>query len=116
MNHIVAVGCLALFLYEPMQGLTGGWKGYWNRFKLNWQPLAWFFGGGVLSVFLICFRNKWLGGDFKPSQGWDMDEHVKNYFEPDAIYVVLATKVWPALPNFPGIIMISGVFIAIYTV
>ena len=38
-----------------------------DRFKFQWKVFAWYWGGGILSVLLICFRNMWLGGKFYPT-------------------------------------------------
>ena len=28
---------MVILTFEPIEGPTGGWKGYWERFKINWQ-------------------------------------------------------------------------------
>ena len=115
MNHLLAIACLGFLIYEPMKGLSLRWKEYWNRFKLNWVPLAWFWGGGILSMFLICFRNWWLGGNFRPMQNLDNEGHTSYVFEPESLYVILAGQTWPSFPDIAGFIITFGVLVALFT-
>lgn len=114
LDHLIVIACLAILLYEPMEGPTDWWNGYWKRFKINWTPLAWFWGEGILSVFLICFRNWWLGGGFKPMQNWDNETHTSYDFEPESLYVMLAGQSWPPFPAISGYIITLGVLIALF--
>jgi hypothetical protein len=113
-DHLGAIAGLAFLSLEPIQGATGDWKGYWDRFKLQWKVFAWYWGVGVLSVLLICFRNWWLGGAFYPTikshPNLDLD-----YYSPfpGSLYIVLTGKSWPAFPGMLGIIVTIGVIVAL---
>ena len=113
-DHLGAIAGLAFLALEPVQGPTGDWKGYWGRFKFKWKVFAWYWGGGILSVLLICFRNWWLGGAFYPTiKGHpNLDLATHSPF-PSQLYVVLAGKPWPAFPGMLGIIMTIGVMVAL---
>jgi hypothetical protein len=38
-DHLGAIAGLVFLAIEPAEGLTGGWNGYCERFKLRWQPI-----------------------------------------------------------------------------
>ena len=40
-DHLGAIAGLAFLAFEPAEGPTGGWRGYWDRIKLHWQRLQW---------------------------------------------------------------------------
>jgi len=113
-DHLGAIAGLAFLTLEPIDGSTGDWKGYWNRFKLQWKVFAWYWGGGVLSVLLLCFRHWWLGGTFYPTVKWhpNLDLVTHSPF-PDSLYIVLTGKSWPAFPGMLGIIVTIGVIVAL---
>lgn len=52
-DHLGIIAAMVLLTFEPIEGPTGGWLGYWERFKINWQRLACYWGGG----------NNYWGGD-----------------------------------------------------
>ena len=52
-DHLGAIAGLAFLALEPIDGPTGDWKGYWDRFKLQSKVFACYWGGGILSVILI---------------------------------------------------------------
>ena len=113
-DHLGAIAGLAFLALEPIHGPTGGWKGYWDRFKLQWRVFVWYWGGGMLSVLLICFRNWWLDGAFYPTVKWhpNLDLVTHSPF-PDSLYIVLTGKSWPAFPGMLGIIVTIGVIMAL---
>jgi hypothetical protein len=112
-DHLIAVAGLALFAFEPVSGPTGGWKGYWDRIKANWQRLAVFWGGGILSVLAICFRNWWLGGDFYPAGPSAVGTAIGLYPLPEtSFYTILTGDHWNVLPSISSIILIPGTFAA----
>ena len=39
-DHLGAIAGLAFLAFEPAEGPTGGWRGYWDRIKLHWQRLG----------------------------------------------------------------------------
>jgi hypothetical protein len=110
-DHLGAIAGLAFLSLEPVTGLTGNWKEYWERFKLHWQPMAFYWGGGILSVILICYRNWILGGEFYPT-----DVQHPNFigeFERGKFYLILTGDEWPIFPSISGIVATLGVFMAL---
>ena len=114
-DHLGAIAGLAFLLIEPMDGKTGYWKDYWNRFKLLWGRIACYWAGGIISVFLICIRNWWLGGDFYPTNIGhpNLRESFENYSHIGGFYLILAGKPWPAFPQIAGFTMTIGTFIGL---
>ena len=111
---MIVIACLGFLIFEPVDGPICNWKGYWERFKLRWKPFLWYWGGGILSVLLICFRNWWLGGWFFPT--------VKNHPNlrldlsspfPESFYIILTGKEWPAFPGVLGFVVTFGVFVSL---
>ena len=110
-DHLGAIAGLAFLALEPVEGPTGGWKDYWDRFKLKWKIFAVFWGGGILSVLLISFRNWWLGGAFFPA-----DTQHPNFvgdYERGNYYFILTGNEWPIFPSISGIAVTLGVFVAL---
>lgn len=116
MDHLLVIAGLGLLIYEPVLGPRGGWNEYWGRFKLNWTPLAWYWGGGGLSILVLSFRNWWLGGSFMPYQGLGKQNSLMQMTDPfQNLYVVFSARSWEAFPSFsiPGYFLISGMLIAV---
>ncbi|MBC8285308.1 MAG: hypothetical protein H8E32_15950 [Nitrospinae bacterium] len=111
-DHLGAIAALAFLALEPVGGLTGGWEGYWDRFKINWKRIALYWGGGILSVLLICYRNWYLGGAFYPA-GTDHPNFIGE-FERGKFYLILTGNEWPTFPSISGIIVSLGVFMALF--
>ncbi|MBT3508725.1 MAG: hypothetical protein HN472_04170 [Nitrospina sp.] len=110
-DHLGAIAGLAFLVLEPIEGPTGGWKGYWDRFKLRSSRMMLYWGGGVLSVLAICFRNWWLGGAFYPADVQHpnfVDDLDRGFY-----YWILTGSYWPNVPSISGLLVISGVFIAV---
>jgi hypothetical protein len=115
-DHLGAIAGLAFLALEPIAGSTGDWKGFLNRFKLQWKVFAWYWGGGILSVLLICFRHWWLEGAFYPTIKThpNLDLATHSPF-PNSLYIALTGKSWPAFPGMLGIFVTIGVIIAIFS-
>jgi len=111
LDHLGAVVCLAFLLLEPMEGPTGGWKGYWDRFQLQWKRFSLYWGLGIFSVLLISFRNWWLGGSFFVADtghgNFTRDLDRGNY------YLILTGNEWGHFPGIAGFIMVLGVLVAL---
>jgi hypothetical protein len=119
LDHLGVIFGLAFLTLEPINGPTGGWKGYWVRFRLRWRPLTWYWTGGlVIGVFGLCLRNWFLGVGF-----WFADsESIANYAGsampsmsmevPKMFYLILTGASWPILPSISAYIMIFGTFSA----
>jgi len=116
MDHLLVIAGFGLLIFEPVEGPRGWWKEYWNRFKMNWTQLSWYWGGGILSIFLLCFRNWWLGGDFTPYQSGPAYGLQTTYsFEYESLYVLFSAQSWSSFPSIgiSGFILISGMLIAL---
>jgi hypothetical protein len=111
LDHLGAVVCLAFLLLEPMEGPTGGWKGYLDRFQLQWKRFSLYWGLGIFSVLLISFRNWWLGGSFFVADtghgNFTRDLDRGNY------YLLLTGKHWGHFPTIAGFIITLGVLVAL---
>ena len=106
---------MVLLAFEPIEGPTGGWLGYWERFKINWQRLACYWGGGIIiGVGTLCVRNWLLGGDFLFAQ---MENHPRfqgeGVFPLAHIYTIVSGNDWPNLPSISGIVMTLGALVAL---
>jgi hypothetical protein len=112
-DHLGAVVCVAFLLLEPVNGPTGGWKDYWGRLQLEWKKFAIYWGFGIISVLLICFRNWSLGGAFFVSNinhaNFTMDLERASYF------VILTGVEWGNIPPISGFIVMLGVLVALFT-
>jgi len=114
-DHLGAIAGLAFLALEPVAGPTGGWKGYWDRFQLHWNKFAIYWGFGISSVLLICYRNWWLGGAFYPT---NINNPVLNnefYSFPilKGVYTILSGTNWPTPPSATAIILTSGTVLAL---
>jgi hypothetical protein len=113
-DHLGAIACLAILVLEPVTGPTGGWKGYWERFQLHWKKIAIYWGFGISSVLLICYRNWWLGGDFYPTRKGHPNLNMDALSQgPKNIYLTITTNVWPNFPSLSGSVVTLGVLIAL---
>ena len=113
-DHLGAIAGIAFLALEPVEGPTNGWRGYWDRFKLNWKVFAVYWGAGILSVLALCFRNWWLVGVFFPTSKAHTNIDFSTYDTfPDSIYTVLTGKFLPAFPGLPGYMVMLGVIVAL---
>lgn len=115
LDHLGAIICIAFLILEPSGGLIIGWKGYWERFKLRWGRIACYWSGGILSLLLICYRNWWLGGEFFPSDAKHPNLIQIDAFERGKYYLILIGDEWPTFPSISGLVVSSGVFLALLT-
>ena len=113
-DHLGAIACLIFLVLEPVTGSTGSWKGYWDRFQLHWKKFSIYWGFGISSVLLICFRHWWLGEAFYPTEkahpNLNMDAFAQGYKN---IYLTITTNLWPNFPNLSGSVTTFGVLIAL---
>jgi hypothetical protein len=110
-DHLGAIAGLAFLMLEPVDGLAGGWKGYWGRFQHHWRKFAVYWGFGIASVLLICFRNWWLGGAFFPARA-DAANWSGSY-ETAKFYLILTGNEWPHFPSISGFAVTLGVLVAL---
>ena len=109
-DHIGVIAGVAFLALEPVAGPTGGWKDYWDRFKLRWRLFAWYWGGGILAILALCFRHWLLGGDFiyvvsppnPPVSSWQN------------MYYLLTAYHWPNFPlTISAFVVTLGTFLAL---
>ena len=109
-DHLGAIAGLAFLMLEPVDGPTGGWKGYWDRLQFHWQKILVYWGLGISSVLLLCFRNWWLGGVFFPSGNFG---NWSGTYETGQYYLILTGNLWPHFPSISGFAVTLGVFVAL---
>jgi hypothetical protein len=110
-DHLGAIAGLAFLALDPVEVLTKGWGGYWERFKLHWRRIVLYWGGGILSVLLISYRNWFLGGGFFPASV--QHPNFTGNYERGKFYLILTGDEWPAFPSISGIVVTLGVFMAL---
>ena len=111
-DHLGAIAGLAFLALEPVDRLTGGWNGYWERFKLHWRRIVLYWGGGILSVLLISYRNWFLGGEFFPASV--SHPNFVGSYERWKLYLILTGNEWPTFPSISGILVSLGVLVALF--
>ena len=118
LDHIGVIVGLAFLTLEPIKGPTGGWRGYWERFRLYWRPMIWYWAGGlVIGILGLCLRNWFLGAGF-----WFADSNSiasvdgvtrYNYSKvPTMLYLILTGNSWPHFPSISAFIITFGTFAA----
>jgi hypothetical protein len=113
-DHLGAIACLAFLILEPVNESTGGWKGYWNRFQYHWKKFAIYWGFGISSVLLICYRNWLLGGDFYPTAVGHANFKPMGFSDQiNALYIVVAGNTLPNIPSISGLVTVFGTCIAL---
>lgn len=110
-DHLGAIAFLAFLMLEPVTDPTRNWKCYWDRFQVHWRKIAVYWGFGISSVLLLCFRNWLLGGAFFPAAA-DAGNWGGTY-ETAMYYLILTGNYWPKFPSISGFIVTSGVFVAL---
>jgi len=111
-DHLGVIAALAILIIEPIEGPTGGWKGYWERFKIRRQRLAYYWGGGLyLGIGLLCLRNWFIGAGVRFT-GTSPNLGHNDFITPlKGIYLVLTGYLWPQFPSIAGMVMTLGTFI-----
>lgn len=113
-DHLGAIAGLAFLALEPVDGPTGGWKGYWERFLRQWRTFAVYWGVGIISVLMICYRNWLLGGHFYPTVVGHPNFRPMGFSDQiNALYIVVAGNTLPNLPSISGFVTAFGAFIAL---
>ena len=114
-DHLGAIAGLAFLALEPVASPTGGWKGYWDRFQLHWNKFAVYWGFGISSVLLICYRNWLLGGAFYPTNINNpvLNNESQSFPILTGVYTILSGTNWPTPPSGTAIILTSGTVLAL---
>jgi len=67
-DHLIVIAMFVFFIIEPSHGTTKEvWKAYWEQVRTHWKRGFTYVGILALGVFLLCFRNWWVGGVFGPT-------------------------------------------------
>lgn len=113
-DHLGAIACLAFLVLEPVNESNGGWKGYLDRFQCHWKKFAIYWGFGISSVLLICYRNWLLGGDFYPTAVGHANFKPMGFSDQiNALYIVVAGNTLPNIPSISGLVTTFGTCIAL---
>ena len=113
-DHLGAIFALAFIALEPLEGSTGGWKGYWDRFKLYWKSITWYWVAGILSILVLCFRNWLMGAGFILVSTAPGTSDFHNIFVAgETYYLVLTGNNWPIFPSIAGFVVTIGAFAAL---
>ena len=113
-DHLGVIVALPFFALAPIEGSKNVWKSYWDRFKLYWKPITWYWGAGMLSILVLCFRNWLLGAGFvlthmeAETSGFD-----KIFVAGETYYLILTGNYWPTFPSIAGFVVTIGVFTAL---
>jgi hypothetical protein len=79
-DHLFIITMLVFFIIEPTHGTTKEvWKAYWHQIWAHWRRGFSYVGIIVFGLFLMCFRNWWVGGAFTPIVGIDGPDMPHNY-------------------------------------
>ena len=111
-DHLIVTVMLVFLIIEPTHGTTGEvWKAYWHQIWTHWRRGFSYVGIIVLGLFLMCFRNWWVGGIFAPTEkghvmlrAFDLTEF---YFR----MKLMLTATHSATPNFATMVLLPGTFI-----
>jgi len=113
-DHIGVIAGLAFLTLEPVSGPTGGWRGYWDRFKLRWKGLFWYWGMGILGMLTLCLRNWFMGAEFVLHHNTGSMSGFTNVLPMLKLYYLLLTGVqWPAFPPISGVVISLGTFLGL---
>jgi len=112
LDHLGAVVGLAFLLLEPVKGPTGGWKGYWHRFQLQWNKVAIYWGFGIISVLILSFRNWLVGGAFFVAN-IKHGNFIRENLDRGDFFLIITGKHWGQLPSISGFFVALGVFVSL---
>jgi hypothetical protein len=108
-DHIVAVAALAFFIIEPIQGTARDiWKTYWEQIKIHWKLGFTYVGILTGAVFIVCFRNWWVGGEFLLTAAKRPDAMISPGLNLDSTYYILTASMWPDRPQISALILFFG--------
>ena len=113
-DHLIVIAMLVFLIIEPTHGTTGEvWKAYWRQIWANWRRGFTYVGIVTFGVFLLCFRNWWVGGVFGPS----VPSH-PNYTGQDIIHFyhriqIMVTAVDHGNPSLATFILLPGTLLGL---
>jgi hypothetical protein len=111
-DHLIVIAMLVFLIIEPTHGTTGEvWKAYWRQIWTHWRRGFSYVGIIVFGIFLMCFRNWWVGGIFGPSVP---DHVILEAFDLTKFYFkvkLMLTATHSATPSFATMVLLPGTFI-----
>jgi len=111
-DHLIVIVMLVFLIIEPTHGTTGEvWKAYWRQIWDHWRRGFSYVGIIVFGLFLMCFRNWWVGGIFAPSV---TDHVIREAFDLTKFYFkikLMLTATYSATPSFATMVLLPGTFI-----
>ena len=111
-DHLIVTTMLVFLIIEPTHGTTGEvWKAYWQQIWTHWRRGFSYLGIIVFGLFLMCFRNWWVGGVFGPSVP---DHVIREAFDLTKFYFkikLMLTATYSATPSFATMVLLPGTFI-----
>ncbi|MBL78462.1 MAG: hypothetical protein CMH70_00120 [Nitrosomonadaceae bacterium] len=118
-DHLIVIAMLVFFIIEPTHGATAEvWKAYWSQIWTYWKRGFSYVGIIVSGVFLICFRNWWVGGVFAPAVGPGGPDMPPVYFSTEIdvtdLYMkmkLMLTATHSPTPSFATMVLLPGTFI-----
>ena len=118
-DHLIVIAMLVFFIIEPTHGATAEvWKAYWSQIWTYWKRGFSYVGIIVSGVFLICFRNWWVGGVFAPAVGPGGPDMPPVYFSTEIdvtdLYMkmkLMLTATHSPIPSFATMVLLPGTFI-----
>ena len=113
-DHLIVITMLVFFIIEPTHGTTKQvWRTYWEQIWTHWKRGFTYLGIVAFGVFLLCFRNWWVGGVFGPS----VPSH-PNYTGQDIIHFyhriqIMVTAVDHGNPSLATFILLPGTLLGL---
>jgi hypothetical protein len=111
-DHIFAIAALVFLIVEPVGGSVGElWRDYWKKIRIHWKQGFTYIGILSFGIFLVCFRNWWVGGVFSPT--YLTHPSVSTLDNWESLYHILTASPWPGLPQITAAILLPGTLLGI---
>ena len=113
-DHLIVITMLVFFIIEPLHGTTKEvWRTFWEQIWTHWKKGFTYVGVVAFGVFLLCFRNWWVGGVFGPT----VPNH-PNYTGQDLIHFyqriqIMVTAVDHGNPSLATLILLPGTLLGL---
>ena len=113
-DHLIIITMLVFFIVEPTDGTTKEvWRAYWEQIWNYWKRGFAYVGIVAFGVFLLCFRNWWVGGVFGPGPS----NHAA-YVEPNLVdyfgrIKIMVTAVDHGNPSLATLILLPGTLLGL---
>ena len=113
-DHLIVIAMLVFFIIEPTHGTTKEvWRTYGEQIWTHWKRGFTYVAIVAFGVFLLCFRNWWVGGVFGPT-----NPNHPNYTGQDLIHFyqrirVMITAVDHGNPSITTFILLPGTLLGL---